>query len=85
MTVVFQYIEKRFNAKWLRQATVVLQLVGGYFFMGFLLYPPSIALQAFTGLDILLNIFIMGATCTFYSAIVSFISLANCVYLCTIC
>lgn len=66
---LYEYIEKRFNAKWLRQATVVLQLVGGYFFMGFLLYPPSIALQAFTGLDILLNIFIMGATCTFYSAI----------------
>ncbi|XP_037777968.1 LOW QUALITY PROTEIN: sodium-coupled monocarboxylate transporter 1-like [Penaeus monodon] len=66
---LYEYIEKRFNAKWLRQATVVLQLVGGYFFMGFLLYPPSIALQAFTGLSILLNIFIMGATCTFYSAI----------------
>ncbi|XP_042864126.1 sodium-coupled monocarboxylate transporter 1-like [Penaeus japonicus] len=66
---LYEYIEKRFNAKWLRQATVVLQLVGGYFFMGFLLYPPSIALQAFTGLDILLNIFIMGATCTLYSAI----------------
>ncbi|ROT80798.1 hypothetical protein C7M84_000465 [Penaeus vannamei] len=66
---LYEYIEKRFNAKWLRQATVVLQLVGGYFFMGFLLYPASIALQAFTGLDILLNIFIMGATCTFYSAI----------------
>ncbi|XP_068231607.1 sodium-coupled monocarboxylate transporter 1-like [Palaemon carinicauda] len=65
---LYQYIEKRFKSKSLRKATVILQLLGGYFFIGFVLYPPSIALEFFTGLPIMINIFIMGATCTLYSA-----------------
>ncbi|KAK7066255.1 hypothetical protein SK128_003763, partial [Halocaridina rubra] len=65
---LYQYIEKRFRSKRLRQATVILQLLGGYFFIGFLLYPPSIGLEYFTGLNILINIFITGFTCTVYSA-----------------
>ncbi|XP_068230838.1 sodium-coupled monocarboxylate transporter 1-like [Palaemon carinicauda] len=68
MVSLYQYIEKRFKSKTLRQATVVLQLLGGYFFTGFILFPPSIALKFFTGLPIMTNIFIMGATCTVYSA-----------------
>ncbi|XP_066943454.1 sodium-dependent multivitamin transporter-like isoform X3 [Macrobrachium rosenbergii] len=68
MVSLYQYIERRFKSKSLRQGTVVLQLFCGYFFIGFLLYPPSIALKYFTGLPIMINIFIMGATCTVYSA-----------------
>ncbi|XP_042240640.1 sodium-coupled monocarboxylate transporter 2-like [Homarus americanus] len=69
MVSLYQYVEKRFKSKWLRQATVVLQLLGGYFFIGFLLFPPSVALQAFTPLPSYANIFIVGATCTLYSAV----------------
>nr|XP_053629216.1 sodium-coupled monocarboxylate transporter 1-like isoform X2 [Cherax quadricarinatus] len=68
MISMYQYVERRFKSRWLRQATVVLQLLGGYFFIGFLLYPPSIALKTFTGLSIITNIIIIGATCTLYSA-----------------
>ncbi|XP_045601787.1 sodium-coupled monocarboxylate transporter 1 [Procambarus clarkii] len=68
MVSLYQYVERRFNSRWLRQATVLLQLLGGYTFIGFLLYPPSIALQAFTGLSIISNIVIIGSTCTLYSA-----------------
>lgn len=68
MVSLYEYVERRFKSKWLRQATVVLQLLGGYIFIGFLLYPPSIALQAFTGLPIIANISIIGVTCTLYSA-----------------
>ncbi|XP_064100409.1 sodium-coupled monocarboxylate transporter 2-like [Macrobrachium nipponense] len=68
MVSLYQYIESRFKSKSLRQATVVLQLFCAYFFIGFVLYPPSIALKYFTGLPIIINIFIMGVTCTVYSA-----------------
>ncbi|XP_045132081.1 sodium-coupled monocarboxylate transporter 1-like isoform X3 [Portunus trituberculatus] len=64
---LYQYIEKRFKSKWLRQATAVLQLVGGYLFIGFLLFPPSLALQSMMGLSFFVNIIIIGVSCTLYS------------------
>lgn len=64
---LYQYIEKRFKSKCLRQATAVLQLVGGYLFIGFLLFPPSLALQSMMGLSFFVNIIIIGVSCTLYS------------------
>ncbi|KAG0727179.1 Sodium-coupled monocarboxylate transporter 1 [Chionoecetes opilio] len=64
---LYQYVELRFKSRWLRQATVVLQLAGSYIFIGFLLYPPSIALDRMTGFPFFANIIIIGASCTLYS------------------
>lgn len=64
---LYQYVERRFKSRLLRQATVILQLVGGYLFIGFLLYPPSLALERMTGLPFISNIIIIGASCTLYS------------------
>uniref|UniRef100_A0A0P4W0X3 Sodium-dependent multivitamin transporter n=1 Tax=Scylla olivacea TaxID=85551 RepID=A0A0P4W0X3_SCYOL len=64
---LYQYVERRFKSKCLRQATAVLQLVGGYLFIGFLLFPPSLALQSMIGLSFFLNIIIIGISCTLYS------------------
>lgn len=64
---LYQYVERRFKSKCLRQATAVLQLVGGYLFIGFLLFPPSVALQRMIGLSFFLNIVIIGVSCTLYS------------------
>ncbi|XP_050721481.1 sodium-coupled monocarboxylate transporter 1-like [Eriocheir sinensis] len=67
MVSMYHYIEQRFQSKLLRQATVLLQLVGGYMFIGFLLFPPSLALEKMTGLSLYLNIAIIGISCTLYS------------------
>ena len=69
--VFFKYIERRFRSKWLRKATVVLTLGGAYLFIGFLLFPPALFLQDFTGLNPLQNMIITGITCSIYSSFVS--------------
>lgn len=71
LSLLWQYVERRFKSKCLRQATAVLQLVGGYLFIGFLLFPPSVALQRMIGLSFFLNIVIIGVSCTLYSTFVS--------------
>ncbi|XP_076063706.1 sodium-coupled monocarboxylate transporter 1-like [Oratosquilla oratoria] len=68
MVSLYQYVEKRFKSSVLRQATAILTLIGAYLFLGFLIYPPAIILQASTGLSIHANMFIMGTTCTAYAA-----------------
>ncbi|KAK3857907.1 hypothetical protein Pcinc_035870 [Petrolisthes cinctipes] len=67
MVSLYEYVERRFKSRWLRKSTVFLQLLGGYMFIGFLLFPPSIALQFITGLHIVYNILIIGGICTLYS------------------
>lgn len=65
---VNEYLEKRFGPTCRRTASVAnaLQLI---LYTGVVLYAPSLALEATTGLSRTLSILFIGIICTFYSTI----------------
>ncbi|XP_051158287.1 putative sodium-dependent multivitamin transporter [Leptopilina boulardi] len=65
---VTEYLEKRFGPTCRRMASVAnaLQLI---LYTGVVLYAPSLALEATTGLSRTLSILLIGIICTFYSTI----------------
>ncbi|XP_055923174.1 putative sodium-dependent multivitamin transporter [Eupeodes corollae] len=65
---VYEYLEKRFGyaARLAASLAFSIQMV---LYMGIVLYAPSLALEAVTGLDKLFAILGIGIVCTFYSTI----------------
>ncbi|XP_047343864.1 putative sodium-dependent multivitamin transporter isoform X3 [Vespa velutina] len=65
---VFEYIEKRFGIK-VRLLASIANFCHMTLHTGIVLYAPSIALEATTGLSSTLSIILIGIICTFYSTI----------------
>ncbi|XP_033209430.1 putative sodium-dependent multivitamin transporter isoform X2 [Belonocnema kinseyi] len=65
---VFEYLEKRFGSTSRMVASIAnsLQLI---LYTGVVLYAPSLALEATTGLSGTMSILLIGIICTFYSTI----------------
>ncbi|KAK2585882.1 hypothetical protein KPH14_010471 [Odynerus spinipes] len=65
---VFEYLERRFGVK-----ARLLASVANFFhltlYTGIVLYAPSLALEATTGLSCTMSIILIGVICTFYSTI----------------
>ena len=72
--LILQYVEERFKSKALRKITVIMTLLQGYIFTGFLLHPPAIFLQFLTNVPPLATLFIVGISSTIYSSFVSFLN-----------
>ncbi|CAL4063754.1 unnamed protein product, partial [Meganyctiphanes norvegica] len=68
MVSLYEYMEQRFGSRPIRLATAACTMAGGYFFIGFLLALPAMVLVPITGLNVYINIVIMGIPCTLYSA-----------------
>ncbi|XP_035732267.1 putative sodium-dependent multivitamin transporter isoform X1 [Vespa mandarinia] len=65
---VFEYIERRFGIK-IRLLASIANFCHMTLHTGIVLYAPSIALEATTGLSSTLSIILIGIICTFYSTI----------------
>ncbi len=68
VTTAYEYLEKRFNvvARLLGSAAFILLQLGR---MGVVLYLPSMALSAVTGVDVYLCIVLMGVLATLYTVL----------------
>ncbi|XP_077564130.1 sodium-coupled monocarboxylate transporter 2-like [Haemaphysalis longicornis] len=64
-----QYLEKRFNSVAIRKVLCALTVISTCFFMGIVLYGPSLALGSVTGLPVWLSILVNGTVCAFYTTI----------------
>ncbi|KAL1481939.1 hypothetical protein MTO96_015253 [Rhipicephalus appendiculatus] len=69
MISVNQYLENRFNSALIRKIISALTVIEMCFFMGVVLYGPSLALGSVTGLPVWLSILVNGTVCAFYTAI----------------
>ncbi|XP_065280064.1 sodium-coupled monocarboxylate transporter 1-like [Dermacentor albipictus] len=69
MISVNQYLERRFNSVLIRKLTSVMTTIQMCFYMGVVLYAPSLALGSVTGLPVWLSIVLNGGVCAFYTAI----------------
>ncbi|XP_037516236.1 sodium-coupled monocarboxylate transporter 2 [Rhipicephalus sanguineus] len=69
MISVNQYLEKRFNSVLIRKLTSLMTTIQLCFYMGVVLYAPSLALGSVTGLPVWLSILLNGGVCAFYTAI----------------
>ncbi|XP_078583638.1 sodium-coupled monocarboxylate transporter 1-like isoform X2 [Branchiostoma floridae x Branchiostoma japonicum] len=67
-TSAFEYLERRFSPgiRRLGSFTFICQMV---MYMGIVLYAPSLALQAVTGLNVWVAVISLGVVCTFYTTI----------------
>lgn len=67
-TSAYEYLEKRFgkSARLAASLSYSLQMI---MYMGIVLYAPSLALEALTGLNRSISILVVGGVCTFYSTI----------------
>ncbi|XP_066266079.1 sodium-coupled monocarboxylate transporter 1-like isoform X1 [Branchiostoma lanceolatum] len=68
VTSAYEYLERRFS-KGIRRvgsATFILQMV---MYMGIVLYAPSLALEAVTGMNVWAAVLSLGIICTFYTTI----------------
>ncbi|XP_067672711.1 sodium-coupled monocarboxylate transporter 1-like [Haliotis asinina] len=68
ITSVFQYLEMRFN-KTVRIMAVVIFLIPTIIYVSFVLYAPSLAFNAVTGLDLWGSVAAIGAIATTYTAL----------------
>ncbi|XP_071964294.1 sodium-coupled monocarboxylate transporter 1-like isoform X1 [Antedon mediterranea] len=68
VTSAYEYLEKRFSktVRLMGMVTFSLQMV---IYMGIVIYAPSLALNAVTGLDLWGAVFAIGIVCTFYTTI----------------
>ncbi|XP_077564131.1 sodium-coupled monocarboxylate transporter 2-like [Haemaphysalis longicornis] len=64
-----EYLEIRFKSAALRKVLCALTVISTCFFMGVVLYGPSLALGSVTGLPMWLSILLNGAVCAFYTTI----------------
>ncbi|XP_065290289.2 sodium-coupled monocarboxylate transporter 1-like [Dermacentor albipictus] len=69
MISVNQYLEKRFNSVVIRKFASALIVIEMCFFMGVVLYGPSLALGSVTGLPVWLSIVLNGSVCAFYTTL----------------
>lgn len=69
MISVNQYLEKRYNSVFIRKFTSAITVVQMCFYMGVVLYGPSLALGSVTGLPVWLSIVLNGSVCAFYTTI----------------
>ncbi|KAL1481938.1 hypothetical protein MTO96_015252 [Rhipicephalus appendiculatus] len=69
MISVNQYLEKRFNSVLTRKIISALTVIEVSFYMGVVLYGPSLALGSVTGLPVWLSIVLNGSVCAFYTTI----------------
>ncbi|XP_037573952.1 sodium-coupled monocarboxylate transporter 1 [Dermacentor silvarum] len=69
MISVNQYLEKRFNSVVIRKFASALTVIEMCFFMGVVLYGPSLALGSVTGLPVWLSIVLNGSVCAFYTTV----------------
>lgn len=65
---VYEYLEKRFG-RLTRTVTSIAFSLQMIFYMAIVLYAPSIALEAITGLPLISSITLVGLVCIFYSTI----------------
>ncbi|KAJ8020194.1 Sodium-coupled monocarboxylate transporter 1 [Holothuria leucospilota] len=68
ITSVFEYIDMRFG-KYVRFCGVASNLLFLFLYMGIVIYGPSLALNAVTGLSLKASIISVGVVCTFYTTI----------------
>ncbi|XP_067672713.1 sodium-coupled monocarboxylate transporter 1-like [Haliotis asinina] len=68
ITSVFQYLEMRFN-KTVRTWAVILFMFPTIVYVSFVLYAPSLAFNAVTGLDLWGSVAAIGAIATFYTTL----------------
>ncbi|XP_077564135.1 sodium-coupled monocarboxylate transporter 2-like isoform X2 [Haemaphysalis longicornis] len=64
-----QYLEKRFKSVALRKVICATTVLRNCFYMGVVLYGPSLALGSVTGLPVWVSILVNGAVCAFYTTI----------------
>lgn len=69
MISVNQYLEMRFNSVVLRKFASFLAIIQTCFYLGVVLYGPSLALGSVTGLPVWLSIIVNGSVCAFYTTI----------------
>ncbi|XP_011686235.1 PREDICTED: putative sodium-dependent multivitamin transporter isoform X2 [Wasmannia auropunctata] len=67
-TSAYEYLEKRFGLK-ARIMTSFIYWIQLLLYSGVVLYAPSIALEATTGISKIVSIIILGLVCAFYSSI----------------
>ncbi|KAG8257122.1 hypothetical protein J6590_055507 [Homalodisca vitripennis] len=67
-TSAYEYLERRFSPR-VRIAASVLYTLQMVLYMGIVLYAPTIALEALTGLSRNTSTLVVGAVCTVYSTI----------------
>lgn len=67
-TSLFQYLEKRFGPTARRLASIT-NFMQFSVFTGIIIYTPSLALEATTGLNGYLSTVLVGFFCTFYSTV----------------
>ncbi|XP_071108384.1 sodium-coupled monocarboxylate transporter 1-like [Haliotis cracherodii] len=68
VTSVFQYLEMRFN-KAVRTFAVILFLIPTIVYISFVLYAPTLAFNAVTGLNLWGSVVVIGAIVTVYTAL----------------
>lgn len=66
--MILQYLEKRFG-RLTRTFTSLAFSIQMILYMAVVLYTPSIALEAVTGLSLMSSITLVGLVCVFYSTI----------------
>ncbi|KAL3248882.1 hypothetical protein MRX96_056288 [Rhipicephalus microplus] len=69
MISVNQYLENRFNSVLIRKIISALTVIEVCFYMGVVLYGPSLALGSVTGLPVWVSIVLNGSVCAFYTTI----------------
>ncbi|KAJ8317903.1 hypothetical protein KUTeg_002994 [Tegillarca granosa] len=68
ITSVFEYIEMRFGRA-VRLVSSLVLLVWMFLYLAIVLYGPSLALHAVTGLDLWGSVVAVGLVCTFYTTL----------------
>ncbi|ELT96491.1 hypothetical protein CAPTEDRAFT_143062 [Capitella teleta] len=68
LTSVFEYLEMRFN-KTCRKTAAVCFIIQMLLYISIVLYAPSLAFEAVTGLNKWITVFVVGIVCTLYTSI----------------
>ncbi|XP_077488476.1 sodium-coupled monocarboxylate transporter 1-like [Amblyomma americanum] len=69
ITSINEYLEKRFMSKAIRNLGSILFIAQTLFYLGVVLYGPSLALGSVTGFPVWSSILLNGIVCTFYTSI----------------
>ncbi|XP_075748228.1 sodium-coupled monocarboxylate transporter 1-like [Rhipicephalus microplus] len=69
MISVNQYLENRFDSVLIRKIISALTVIEVCFYLGVVLYVPSLALGSVTGLPVWVSIVLNGSVCAFYTTI----------------
>lgn len=69
LTSVFEYLELRFS-RGLRTFGALAYILQMILYMAIVLYAPSLALNAVTGLNVWVTVVSVGLVCTFYTSLV---------------